>query len=97
MTAMIGKVKCIIAVGFVALVFLLFLIGLGKQGAVDLYQQRLERDRMKQDNVLLEGKNEDLYRTIRRLKEDPEFVENIARTQLGMIREDEMVILKKKR
>ena len=91
------KIKFIVAIGIVALFSFLFVIGLGKQGALDLYQLTLQRDQIKNSNSALKKKNERLYKTIRRLQEDPEFIESIARTELGMIREDEMVILKKRR
>jgi cell division protein FtsB len=90
-------VKLFVAIGFVVLVSFLFLIGLGNQGAVDLYQLKLQKKHILESNAALQEKNEQLYRTIHRLKEDPMFVENIARTELGMIRNDEMVILKKRR
>jgi cell division protein FtsB len=90
-------VKLFFAIGFLVLVSFLFLIGLGNQGAVDLYQLRLQKNHILQNNATLREKNENLYRTIHRLKADPGFVENIARTELGMIRDDEMVILKKRR
>lgn len=91
------KNKIMVAAGFVLLVSFLFVIGLGKQGAVDLYQLRREREQLERSNSALREQNEALYKTIRRLKEDMNFVENIARTELGMARAEEVVILKKKR
>jgi len=91
------KNKIVVAAGFVLLVSFLFVIGLGKQGAVDLYQLRREREQLERSNSALREQNEALYKTIRRLKEDMNFVENIARTELGMARAEEVVILKKKR
>jgi cell division protein FtsB len=91
------KNKIVVAAGFVLLVSFLFVIGLGKQGAVDLYQLRREREQLERSNGALREQNEALYKTIRRLKEDMNFVENIARTELGMARAEEVVILKKKR
>jgi len=91
------KNKIVVAAGFVLLVSFLFVIGLGKQGAVDLYQLRREREQLERSNAALREQNEALYKTIRRLKEDMNFVENIARTELGMARAEEVVILKKKR
>jgi cell division protein FtsB len=91
------KNRIVIAAGFLLLASFLFVIGLGKQGAVDLYQLRREREQLEKSNSVLREQNEALYKTIRRLKEDMDFVENIARTELGMTRAEEMVILKKKR
>jgi cell division protein FtsB len=39
----------------------------------------------------LEKKNRALYGNIQRLKNDPEYIENIARTELGMVGKDELV------
>lgn len=91
------KTKIIISGGILIIFGFLFVIGLGKRGAADLYQLKLERDRLQVANLKLQKKNRALYRTIERLKNDPDFVENIARTELGMTRRDEMVILRKKR
>ena len=91
------KTKIIISGGILIVFGFLFVIGLGKRGAADLYQLKLERDRLQAANLALQKKNRALYRTIERLKNDPEFVENIARTELGMTRRDEVVILRKKR
>ena len=91
------KTKIIISGGILIVFGFLFVIGLGKRGAADLYQLKLERDRLQVTNLELQRKNRALYRTIERLKNDPDFVENIARTELGMTRRDEVVILRKKK
>ncbi|NVM57874.1 MAG: septum formation initiator family protein [Desulfobacterales bacterium] len=91
------KGKIIITVGILIFFGFLFVIALGERGAVDLYQLKLDRDRLHGANLELQEKNQALYRAIRRLKHDLDFVENIARTELGMIEKDEVVILKKKR
>jgi cell division protein FtsB len=94
---MTGKTKIILAVGGLLLIAFLFLIGLGKRGAVDFYQLTLERDRLKKGNDDFQEENQALFRTIERLKSDPELVENIARTELGMTAKDEVVVLRKKK
>ncbi|MDY6838866.1 MAG: septum formation initiator family protein [Thermodesulfobacteriota bacterium] len=90
------KAKLIILGGIVILLGFLVVIGLGDRGAVDLYHLKQERDRLHRDNVVLEEKNEERYRTVERLRKDMDFVEDIARTEHGMTREDEVVVLKKK-
>lgn len=94
---MTGKTKIILAVGGLLLIAFLFLVGLGKRGAVDLYQLTLERDRLKKNNDDFQEENQALYRTIERLKSDPKLLENIARTELGMTSKDEVVVLRKKK
>ena len=74
-----------------ALFSFLFLIGLGDRGAVDLYQLHLRKVRLHGLSFELEKKNQALYRNIQRLKDDPEYIEDIARTELGMVGKDELV------
>lgn len=90
------KGKLIIVGGILILLGLLFIIALGDRGAVDLYHLKLERDDLQRDNLELEKKNQERYRTVERLRNDLEFVEDIARSELGMTKEDEVVVLKKK-
>ncbi|MDY6988234.1 MAG: septum formation initiator family protein [Thermodesulfobacteriota bacterium] len=90
------KAKLIIVGGIMILLGFLVVIGLGDRGAVDLYDLRQERDRLQRGNTELEEKNQQRYRTVQRLRNDMDFVEDIARTELGMTKEDEVVVLKKK-
>ncbi len=90
------KKKVVIAASVVAFLGFLIVIAWGERGAIDLYQLRLQRDRMNQTNLELQKDNEALFRTIQRLKHDLDFVEDIARRELGMIRQDEVVVLKKR-
>ena len=67
------KGKLIITAGILILLGLLFVIGLGKRGAVDLYQLKLERDRLQRANLELQKKNQERYRRVERLKNDFDF------------------------
>jgi cell division protein FtsB len=91
------KRKIIISAGILVFLGFLFVIGFSDRGAVDLYQRKLERDRLRQANIRLQQSNKAQYRLIERLKHDPEYLENIARRELGMIAKDEVVIVKKKK
>jgi cell division protein FtsB len=82
--------------GVLVLLGFLFVIALSDRGAFDLYQLRLERDRAVVANQQVRSENAVLYHTIKRLEEDPGFIENIARTEFGMTGQNEIVILKKK-
>jgi cell division protein FtsB len=88
--------KIAFVAGVLSLIGFLFVIALSDKGAVDLYQLKLERDRAMEANTQVRSENVRLYRTIKRLEEDPEFIENIARTEFGMTGKNEIVILKKK-
>ena len=48
-------------------------------------------------NEALTKKNLSLYREIERMKNDPKYVENVARKELGVIGKDEVIIKVKKR
>ncbi len=88
---MTTKRKIVVTMGMVVLFSFLFVIGLGDRGAVDLYQLHLRKVRLDRSNLELQKKNRAVYRSIQRLKHDPEFIENIARSELGMVGKDEMV------
>jgi cell division protein FtsB len=68
----------------------------GENGLADLYRLKTERDILLKKNDELIRKNLSLYREIERLKNDPEYVENVARNELGVIGKDEVVIKVKK-
>jgi cell division protein FtsB len=88
---MTTKGKIILITSIVILFSLLFVIALGDRGAVDLYKLHLRKVRLDKSNLELQNKNRALYRNIQRLKYDPEYIEDIARSELGMVRKDEMV------
>jgi cell division protein FtsB len=94
---MTAKHKIIVISGMVMLFSFLFVIALGDRGAVDLYQLHLTKVRLNSSTVELQKKNDAIYRNIQRLKNDPEFIENIARTELGMVGKDEVVFQFKKK
>jgi cell division protein FtsB len=80
-----------VVVGIVMLFSFLFVIAFSDRGAVDLYQVHLKKIRIQRSSVALQQKNRALYDNIQRLKYDGEFIENIARSELGMVGKDEMV------
>jgi len=72
--------------------FILF----SENGLSDLNRLKAERDGLLKKNAELIQQNLSLYREIERLKNDPEYVENVARKELGVIGKDEVVIKVKK-
>lgn len=71
---------------------LLFFIIFGEHGFIDLNVLKKERDQLVQKNELLTHKNISLSVEIDRLKHDPQYIENIARQELGMVAEDELIL-----
>lgn len=77
-----------ILVLFSMLLFILF----SDRGLSDLFALRSERDRLRQENMRLQEENDALYRAIERLRSDPEYIESVARKELGMIKKDEVIL-----
>jgi len=63
----------------------------GQNGLFDLFNMQAE----KQENVItlkdLRAKNRLLASEIRRLREDPKYFESVARKELGLVRENEII------
>jgi len=73
---------------FSMLLFILF----GDSGLADLRLLKMERDRLIEKNDKRAQDNLLLYREIDRLKNDLQYIENVARQELGMIGKDEVVV-----
>ncbi|HPA14388.1 MAG TPA: septum formation initiator family protein [Desulfobacterales bacterium] len=74
-----------------ALFLLLLQIIYGDKGLVDLNHLKKENDCMAEKNEEIHRQNLSLYREIERLEHDPEFIESVARYELGMIGKDELI------
>ena len=61
-------------------------------GFMDLQKMEKQRDEIITRNESVRDVNRTLYREIDRLKNDTEFIENIARQELGMIGRDELIL-----
>jgi cell division protein FtsB len=84
--------KIFVAISVLLLFFLLVFILFSDSGLADLFRLKSDRDRLLQENERLKQENLSLYRTIERLKHDPEYIESIARKELGMIKKDEVIL-----
>jgi len=74
-----------------ALGLLLLIIVLGDNGVVELVRLHGTHKTLCAENAGLSRENLQLYRTVDRLQNDPAYVENVARRELGMIRTDELI------
>ncbi len=75
--------------------FLIFLTGLavvGERSIDRFWSLREEVNRVQREIQRLEAENEELSRTVDRLKDDPSVIEQIAREELGMVRPGEKVL-----
>ena len=74
------------------LVALLFFIIVSEHGLADLVILRQERGKLVEKTEQLTQENLSISIEIDRLKNDPKYIENIARKELGMIGEDEVIL-----
>jgi cell division protein FtsB len=86
------KPKTLIAICVLAFFAMLLFILFSDRGLSDLFALKSERDRLVWENIQLKEENDALYRTIERLRNDPEYIESVARKELGMIKEDEVIL-----
>lgn len=89
---MSDRQKILLLFAMLGLFSLLLFIMFSDNGLSDLFKLRGERDRLIQENMHLKRENLTLYRTIDRLKNDPAYIESIARRELGMIRKGEVIL-----
>jgi cell division protein FtsB len=76
----------------ILILFSLFLfIIFGDKGLVDFVLIKGEKNSLIEKNEKLNQENLNMYREIDRLKNDPKFVENVVRQELGVIGKDEVI------
>lgn len=68
-----------------AMSILLGIIIFSDNGFLELRRLQKEQNRIAQQNMNLMKRNYRLHRIIQRLKQDPVYVEHIARKELGMV------------
>ena len=74
---------------------LLLVVGLaiyGWQGVVRLRQMREQLETLERDNAALRQQAERLAQTIDRLRNDPAYLERVAREERGMVRPGEIIL-----
>ena len=90
------KQSILFACAILCLFSLLLFVIFGESGLADLNILKKERSRIVEKNEKLNQENLAKYREIDRLKHDLVYVEKVARDELGMIREGEVIIKPKK-
>ncbi|BBO81759.1 hypothetical protein DSCO28_23250 [Desulfosarcina ovata subsp. sediminis] len=86
--------KCVVGGAALVLVNLLLWIVFGDKGWVELSRLRAREAAMAAENETLAAENVDLYHTIGRLKNDPVYIERVARDELGMIGKNDLIIIR---
>jgi cell division protein FtsB len=64
----------------------------GTRAVLRVSEMRHEMDTMERDLVTLRARTEELTRTVDRLRNDPAYIEKLAREDLGYVREGETVL-----
>ena len=84
--------KWLVAIAVVALLNLTLVIVFGDNGLVELSRLRAQEQALAGQNETLARENVSLYRIIGRLKNDPVYIESVARHELGMIGKDDVIL-----
>ena len=64
----------------------------GTRAVLKVSEMRREMETMERDLVTLRARTEELTRTVDRLRNDPAYIEKLAREDLGYVREGETVL-----
>jgi cell division protein FtsB/cell division protein DivIC len=85
-----SKKRILILVLFLFLIFGFFTF-FGDKGIVHLLRLQKEWGRIKETNVRIEEENRKLREEVKRLQHEKRYIEEIARKELGMVKEGEVI------
>lgn len=88
---MITKQHILLVFSALALFSMSLLIVFGDKGYADYKMLKKARQSLAEKNRTLVRENAALYRSMERLKHDPEYIENIARKELGVVGKNEII------
>ncbi len=63
----------------------------GERGILHLLRLKKELVRIKEENTQMEKENQTLKEEVRRLKQEKSYIEEIARKELGLVKEGEIL------
>ena len=89
---MTKKQSIILSIAAALMFSLLFFIIFGEHGLIDLNSLKAEQNRLVEENEQLNQTNLTLSVEIDRLKHDPHYIESVARQELGMVGENELIL-----
>lgn len=90
------KKNIMLVLAIMTMCLMLLFIVFGENGLTDLHKLKMKKDNLSKKSDELKKENLSLYREIERLKNDPGYVEDVARKELGVIGKDEVIIKIKK-
>ena len=86
------KAGIFLSVAVVFLVLLCFLIIFGDNGIRELKYLKQQQDHLMEKNRAIIRENLALYRKVERLQTDLTYIERVARKELGVIGNDEIIL-----
>lgn len=85
------KKKRLLLLVLISLLILGTLTFFGENGILHLFRLQKELARIKDKNFKLEEENQKLKEEVKRLQSDKRYIEEIARKELGMVKEGEII------
>jgi len=85
------KKKRLLLLILISLLIFGILTFFGEKGILHLFRLRKELVRVNEKNFQLEEENQKLKEEVKRLKSDKRYIEEIARKELGMVKEGEII------
>lgn len=82
---------------FFALLLILWFIFAPNRGLISLHNSKQEIAKLQEDNKRLSEENKALQEEIKRLQKDPDYLEEKARKEYGMLKENEVLYIFKKK
>jgi cell division protein FtsB len=83
--------KIMLTTTIIAMFVFLLVVLFGDNGLFELNRLQYTQQSLRKDNAQTTQKNLQMYRSVDRLQNDPYYIENIARRELGMVRSDELI------
>ena len=82
---------CVVYILTASLIIYFGFIVFGDRGFFHQRHMQADLEQLKSQNSSIEEENNALYHAVSRLKNDPEYVEHVIRTQLQMNAQDEII------
>ncbi len=84
------KKRILVIILFLFLIFGFFTV-FGDKGILHLFRLQKELARIKEANIKIEEENRKLREEVKRLQVEKRYIEEIARKELGMVKEGEVI------
>ena len=82
---------------FFALLVFLWIVFVPDSGILDMFRSRQKLEKLQAENIKLEQENKVLQEEIDKLQNDPAYIEEKARKEYGMLKENEVLYIFKKK